>query len=99
MSHPPTIPSNAAQLVDPLRASLHDVLIEEPHEIINWGQPLTGVCHDAARQLSPRDRGAPTTSQASGWTTPVARDESEFNHDPTFERMASAWMAAPSRRS
>ena len=27
------------------------MLIEEPHEIINWGHPLTGACHDTARQL------------------------------------------------
>ena len=33
---------------------------------------------------TPRDR-----MDAAG-----CRDESDFNHDPTFERMASAWMAA-----
>jgi hypothetical protein len=70
------------------------VLIDQPHEVIDWGRPLTGVCHDTARQLvaegpwgasdQPRDR-----MRAAG-----CAEQADFNHDPTFERLASAWMAA-----
>jgi hypothetical protein len=86
-------PSNAAQIVDPLRASLHDVLIEEPHEIINWGHPLTGACHDTARRLvgeGPWGAGDEPRNRMDDAGCPA---ESDFNHDPTFERLASAWMA------
>ena len=81
-------------VVDPLRASLHDVLIEEPHEIINWGRPLSGVCHDTARQLVAEGPWGASDTPRDRMDTAGCTAESDFNHDPTFERMASAWMAA-----
>ena len=87
-------PSTAAQLVDPLRASLHDVLIEEPHEIINWGHPLSGACRDTARQLVAEGPWGAADEPRNRMDDAGCTAESDFNHDPSFERMASAWMAA-----
>jgi hypothetical protein len=91
---PPDDLGGAAHLVDPLRASLHDVLIEEPHEIINWGRPLTGVCHDTARQLVAEGPWGASDTPRRRMDDAGCGDAADFNHDPTFERMASAWMAA-----
>ena len=37
-------PGTAAQIVDPMRAGLHRMLIEEPYEIINWGSVVPANC-------------------------------------------------------
>ena len=87
-------PSAGRQLIEPLRASLHDVLIEQPHQIIDWGRPLTGVCAQTARQLVAEGPWGASDTPRDRMDQAGCHDEADFNHDPTFERMASAWMAA-----
>ena len=84
----------AAQVVDPLRAELHDVLITQPHEIINWGHPLTGACKTTARELVSEGPWGASDQPRDRMTAAGCEAEARFNHDPSFERLASAWMAA-----
>ena len=87
-------PSQASAIVDPLRGELHDVLIEEPYEIINWGHPLSGACAQVARDMVAEGPWGTKNNPRNAMSDAGCTAESDFNHDPTFDRMASAWMAA-----
>jgi hypothetical protein len=86
--------SQVAQIVDPLRAELHDVLIEEPHQIINWGAPLSGDCARVARELVAESAWGTSDTPRERMRDAGCGAAAAFNEKPSFERMASAWMAA-----
>jgi hypothetical protein len=91
---PSTDPDQVSNVVDPLRAELHDVLIEEPYEIINWGRPLTGTCADVLPSILQDGPWAAKNTPRDMMRDAGCENEYDFNHDPTANRMASAWMAA-----
>jgi hypothetical protein len=87
-------PDQIQLIVDPLRGELHDVLIEEPYEIINWGGPLTGACAAALPAILADGPWLAKDTPRNMMRDAGCQDEYDFNHDPTATRMASAWMSA-----
>ncbi len=87
-------PDQASNIVDPMRLQLHQVLIEEPYEIINWGRPLSGACADALAGILNDGPWAAKDSPRNTMRDAGCQDEYDFNRDPTANRMAGAWMVA-----
>lgn len=84
----------AADIVDPMRLQLHQVLIEEPYEVINWGGPLSGQCAAVLEEILEDGPWAAKDDPRDAMRDAGCEDEYDFNHTPTAQRMAGAYMAA-----
>lgn len=84
----------ATDIVDPVRLQLHQVLIEEPYEVLNWGGPLTGACAAVLPGILEVGPWAAKDDPRNAMRDAGCEDEYDFNHTPTANRMAGAYMAA-----
>ena len=91
---PSSDPSQASQIVDPIRAELFEVLVAEPHEIVNWGRPLTGACREASQAAIAEGPWGAADEPRDMMNAAGCDEAADFNHHPTAGRMFSAWMAA-----
>ena len=87
-------PDQAATLVEPMRLQLHEVLVEEPYEVINWGGPVTGACATVLPGILQDGPWGAKDDPRNAMRDAGCDDEYDFNHQPTAERMAGAYMAA-----
>jgi hypothetical protein len=87
-------PATAAQMVDPMRAGLHKMLIEEPYEIINWGSVVPANCRAALNDILAKGPWDHSDSPRNAMGNAGCKTQGGFNAAPSFDRLASASMAA-----
>jgi hypothetical protein len=80
--------------VDDLRGGLFEVLVEQPHEIVNWGHPLSGSCREAAQAAIADGPHGAADDPRNMMKDAGCESEADFNHAPSASRLASAWLAA-----
>lgn len=91
---PSNDPNAGSQFVGQMQTQLHLALIEQPYEIINWGGPLTGQCASVASDMVADGPWGASDDPRNAMRDAGCDDEYDFNHNPSANRMAGAWMAA-----
>lgn len=86
--------STAGQMVDPMRAGLHKMLIEEPYEVINWGSTVPANCRNALNDILAKGPWDHSDSPRNAMGNAGCKTQGGFNAAPSFDRLASATMAA-----
>jgi hypothetical protein len=87
-------PATGSQIVDPMRAGLHRMLIEEPYEIINWGSVVPAECRAVLNDILAKGPWDHSDSPRNDMGNAGCKTQGKFNAAPSFDRLASAAMAA-----
>jgi len=87
-------PGDGSEFITEMQRQLHGALIEQPYEVINWGGTLSGACADALPEILADGPWGAQDDPRNAMRDAGCGDEYDFNHDPTANRMAGAWMAA-----
>lgn len=87
-------PGAGGEFITDMQRQLHGALIEQPYEVINWGGTLSGACADALPGILEDGPWGAKDDPRDAMRDAGCEAEYDFNHNPTANRMAGAWMAA-----
>lgn len=78
----------------PLVAEVHRAYVEEPYDILDWGQLLDGTSCAAIRNqiLATGPHGADDLPRQMMSADPACKQFSDFNHDPSFARLMASFL-------
>lgn len=88
----PDGPGSAEAALRPLNAHLHAAFIEQPHDYIDWGGPLTGACAAARDALLAEGPHGADDEPREAMRAAGCAAAADFNADPTAERLGGSLL-------
>lgn len=91
-AEPPDTPQASTAVLDPLAGHLHAAFIEQPYDLLNWGEPLTGACAAARDRIVATGPHGSEDEPREVMRAAGCGAQADFNHDPTAERLGGALL-------